>query len=142
VLTGAKSDVTQAEELKAQVNEPNRVFVKAGISLKETCDVLYDSELVISVDTGIMHIAAALGCNLVSLHAPAPISRWGPLSDTAVSLGPSQDCLGCSYLGFEPCINNRQCINDITLDQVIRAVEHFLPLEVANSILVEAVEHE
>jgi ADP-heptose:LPS heptosyltransferase len=142
ILTGAKSDVTQAEDLKAQVKVPNRVFVKAGVSLKETCDVLYDSEVVISVDTGVMHIAAALGCNIVSLHAPAPISRWGPLSDKAISLDPSQECLGCSYLGFEPCIKNRQCINDITVDRVIRAVEKFLPLEETNFVFGMAGEQE
>jgi heptosyltransferase III len=142
ILTGAKSDVSQAEDLRSQVNVPDCVFVKAGISLKETCEVLYDSELVISVDTGIMHIAAALHCNIVSIHGPAPISRWGPLSDTAASLSPSQECLGCVYLGFEPCIKNRQCINDITVEQVIKAVEQFLPLEIANSIVGMTAEQE
>jgi ADP-heptose:LPS heptosyltransferase len=126
VLTGAKADIFATEAVKCQISRSEHVFIQAGSSLRETCEVLYDSDLVISVDTGVVHIAAALECNIVSLHGPAPISRWGPISNHAICLEPSKDCSGCVYLGFEPCVKNRQCINDITVAQVINAIEQSL----------------
>jgi ADP-heptose:LPS heptosyltransferase len=134
VLTGAKADVPATEAVKERVKQPELVLIKAGSTLKATCEELYDSDLVISVDTGIAHIAAALGCNIVSLHGPAPVSRWGPISNKATCLTPSEDCLGCVYLGFEVCTKRRQCINDITVEQVSNAVkksllEHSLVLD-------------
>jgi ADP-heptose:LPS heptosyltransferase len=126
ILTGAKVDAPEAEAIKKQVTQPEHTVVKAGCSLRETCDALYDSDLVISVDTGILHVAAALGCKIVSLHGPAPVSLWGPISDTAICLIPSEDCIQCSYLGFEKCSKSRQCIDDISVNQVIAAINQLL----------------
>ena len=126
VLTGAKADRDTAEALRSQMLQPEHILIRAGSSLRETCETLYDSDLVISVDTGVVHIAAALGCNIVSLHGPAPVSRWGPISNHAICLEPSKDCAGCVYLGFEPCAKNRQCINDIEVTQVMDAIEQSL----------------
>jgi ADP-heptose:LPS heptosyltransferase len=49
-------------------------------SLRETCGILASSRLAVGSDTGIMHIAAAVGCPTVTVFEPSqPPTRWGHL---------------------------------------------------------------
>ncbi len=126
MLTGAPADKAKAEALQAKADKPEKVSPYIGHSLPETAEMLRNCQLVYSVDTGIMHLAAASGCNLVSLHGPTPAARWGPLNTNSIKLEPGPECLRCGNLGFEDCSKNRQCINDITVQQAIAASVTFL----------------
>ena len=99
-ITGGPSDVVASRALAAKLG-PSAVSL-AGISLPETMKVLADAVAVVAVNTGVMHLAAAMDRPLVALHGPTDPKRWGPLSSRAVSLGPGAD-QGCAYLnlGFE-----------------------------------------
>ncbi len=117
-LTGAKSDGKRAMRIKDEVGS-EKVVVTAGMfSLRGTALLLKSSKLVISVDTGVMHLASALGCNLIALHGPSSPWRWGPLSDNATvfyrnRIGP------CIDLGFESRCGINRCMNEITVEEVM-----------------------
>jgi heptosyltransferase I len=117
-LTGARSDSKRAIRIKDEVGS-EKVVVAAGMfSLRDTALLLKSSKLVISVDTGVMHMASALGCNLIALHGPSSPLRWGPLSNQATvfyrnRIGP------CIDLGFESRCRVNQCMHEITAEEVI-----------------------
>ena len=56
---------------------------------------------VISVNTGIMHLAAAAGAPTVGLHGATNPMRWGPVGDNAISLLPERGERAYLHLGFE-----------------------------------------
>ncbi len=66
--------------------------------LDELASLLKGAYVVISVDTGIMHLAAAVGARLIALFGPMSPKRWGPLSKTAVVV---QGGVPYLYLGGE-----------------------------------------
>lgn len=72
VLTGALADRDGNDAIIDRVRLPACRFVSnaAGASLPETAAMLAHARLVVSVDTGVMHMAAALGVPLVALHGP------------------------------------------------------------------------
>lgn len=81
VLTGAPYDATRAEDLRARFPrtwQENVVNLAGKISLSQTCKVLRDAAAVVSVNTGIMHLAAAVGGAVLALNGPEPARRWGP----------------------------------------------------------------
>lgn len=126
LLTGASVDRLETETVRSLVTCPDQVDLAAGCSLTETMSLLAACGGVISVDTGIMHISAALGCKLISLHGPTPTRRWGPLTDNGISLSPSASCRQCGNLGGEPCGLGRRCIDDISVAQVCGAIDSLL----------------
>jgi heptosyltransferase I len=127
-LTGTAGNRERALALKAQVRDGDKVDVVAGsCSLRDVARLLAASRLTISVDTGIMHLASALHCNLVSLHGPTSPKRWGPLNDNAIALSSTMPCVPCLSLGFESNCSRAACMEDITVDQVLSAVGKFLP---------------
>jgi heptosyltransferase-3 len=80
----------------------------------------------VSVNTGIMHLAAAMNVPLVALHGPTSARRWGPLGPHTVAL--ESPCQGCGYLdlGFEYKRQPRDCMNAISYRMVREACDRVL----------------
>jgi len=98
------------------------VHALAGtLSLAETAALLGGASLAVSVNTGIMHLAAAMGAPLVTLNGPVPVVRWGALSKQLTALSPPIE--GCGYinLGMEYPADPPPCMESITVDAVLTA---------------------
>jgi heptosyltransferase I len=120
VLTGARSDIAANNRVLSAIPSRIRDFVTngAGKNLKETVFTLAHARLVVSVDTGVMHIAGALGVPLVSLHGPSSSKRWGPISDRATAI--DSPLPGCGYvsLGWEYRFQPPACMECISYEMV------------------------
>ena len=128
VLTGAPSDHGGNEEIIRRLQPWARVFVRnvAGVSLRETASVLAWSRLVVSVDTGVMHMAAALNVPLVALHGPSSSRRWGPVSERAVVVESSVPGCGFISLGWENLSRPPACMEGIRYERVRDICRAFL----------------
>jgi ADP-heptose:LPS heptosyltransferase len=123
-LTGAAVDFPRASTIQKQCFNEQAIQVVAGkYSLLETVKLLASCTLVISIDTGIMHIASALDCNLISLHGPTIACRWGPLTKNAIAINSNLACSPCLNLGFEHGCDNNKCMKSITVDKIIGSVK-------------------
>jgi ADP-heptose:LPS heptosyltransferase len=92
----------------------SRMRNAAGLSLRETLRLLARAELVVSVDTGVMHMAAALGVSLVALHGPSSPHRWGPIGKKAIVVEAPTSGGGFLSLGFEKTRSASRCMNAIS----------------------------
>ena len=92
----------------------------------------------VSINTGVMHLGAALGCKVVSLSGPTSVSRWGALScssqkkfsddnqQTIFNLYSDYPCTPCLSLGFEcQCIDNAS-MKRISAKEVIQILKKIL----------------
>lgn len=81
------------------------------------------ARLLISGDTGPLHIGGAVGTPLVALFGPTLASRNGPWSSADVVISRTDSC-SCLYR--RRCRRNAACIDDIQLPEVLDAVERRL----------------
>jgi heptosyltransferase I len=121
VLTGAWYNVARAEGLRSMLTSRCSVPVTnlAGrVTLPQTASVLSNASAVVSVNTGTMHLAAAVGALVLGLNGPVPGRRWGPLGEQAVSVDAEGE--GCGYLnlGFEYKGQRENCMELITPQHV------------------------
>lgn len=95
--------------------------VAGELTLAQTAALLGGAALVVSVNTGIMHLAAAMGAPLVTINGPVPVIRWGALSRQLTALTPPIE--GCGYinLGMEYPSDPPPCMESITVDAVLSA---------------------
>jgi ADP-heptose:LPS heptosyltransferase len=128
VFTGGPSQRSANDKVIEKVNASRRGLIhnQAGISLVKTAARLLCANLVVSVDTGVMHMAAALDVPLVALMGPASRRRWGPISDSACVLDSPLN--GCGYLdlGFEIPRQPPKCMEAISFETVLAACERTL----------------
>ncbi len=92
-------------------------------SIPEIAGVARAARLMISGDTGPMHLAAAVGTPLVALFGPTRPERNGPWALHDVSLSRVD---ACSCLYERRCRRLVPCISDIAVDEVLAAVDRRL----------------
>lgn len=91
------------------------------------------ADLLLSGNTGVMHLAAGLGRPLLALHGPNPAAKWGPRGDApgspapALALQAELPCSPCLTLGFEFGCPARPCMESFSLERVESACLGLLP---------------
>ena len=130
-FTGAASQRALNDSVIAEVRPSLRPRMRnaAGTSLRETLRLVSRAELVVSVDTGVMHMAAAVGVPLVALHGPSSPQRWGPVSENALVLEPPLSGCGFLNLGFERVRRTPACMKAISYARVKAACDAALNKE-------------
>jgi len=121
LFTGGKSESGRVEELIGRLAlDPaarGRLFNLAGkTSLAGVVKVLQASDLVISVDSGIMHLAAWADVPLIALFGPETPNLFGPRSSRAKVFWSELPC--------SPCLTNLNAkTSDCRLPVCIRSIE-------------------
>lgn len=100
----------------------------AGLtSLPETAAVIQQSSLLLSGDSGVLHIAVGLGVPTVSLFGPGMVKKWAPQGDRHIVINKGLPCSPCTTFGTTPhCPIDTQCMRNITVDEVVNAVTMLL----------------
>ena len=120
VLTGAPDDLPLIERVTSRMQE--RAINLAGkTSLAELAALLQRADLLITGDSGPMHIAGAVGTPLIAIHGPTDPAHSGPVALDATIL---KSDIWCS-----PCYNAKdsadcrffttQCMKNILPAQVL-----------------------
>ncbi len=130
ILSGGPTDHEANAHFIRSVGDNSPVNL-AGSSLTVTAEVLRQATITISVNTGVMHLAAALGAPLVSLQGPTSTLRWGAVARPGrlVSLSSQRACAPCLHLGFEYACQDNSCMHDIRVAAVLDAVDSLFTKE-------------
>ncbi|KAB0669894.1 glycosyltransferase family 9 protein [Oryzomonas sagensis] len=120
VVVGGKEDEGQGEMIVAGGTGVN---LAGRTSLSETAAVIRKSALLVSGDSGVLHIAVGLGVPTVSLFGPGRAKKWAPRGDRHLVIDKGLPCSPCTTFGTTPpCPIAARCMNDITADEVCTAV--------------------
>jgi ADP-heptose:LPS heptosyltransferase len=119
-LTGGPDEVAKTARLAREL--AGRAIDLGGLlSWPGTVSLVSRCDLVVSGNTGIMHVAAALGKAQVALHGPTNPLLWGPRNPRAVVLRADLPHGPSLVLGFEYLPEDRGCMETIPLDRVADA---------------------
>ncbi|HSM21583.1 MAG TPA: glycosyltransferase family 9 protein, partial [Rubrivivax sp.] len=126
VLVGTPAD--GAEAVQALMAAPARNLA-GQTTLPQLAAVLERCHLFLGADSGVMHLAAAVGIPVVALFGPSNHLAWGPWTPSTpsavVRLG--LRCSPCSYAGHSVGARDgcwhRSCMADLQPEQVLAAVE-------------------
>jgi ADP-heptose:LPS heptosyltransferase len=128
LITGAPSDRPRTDEFAARLQAVGlrcEAFVSPD-GFRTLTHVLRRARVVISVNTGVMHLAAIAGAPTVAINGPNRNGRWGPVGPRAVGVeAPGGDC-GYLHLGFEFDGRPSDCMERTTVDDVYAVVEALL----------------
>ena len=125
VLLGGKEDVITGEEIVKALGES--VFNACGkFSINQSASLVQQCKALITHDTGLMHIGAALGVKIVSVWGntvPAfgmyPYYPNKPENFTIVENN-NLSCRPCSKIGHDKCPKKHfKCMEEISVDEVV-----------------------
>lgn len=128
LFSGGLVDREEAQEISDALMDKDvpAENIAGQYSLQDMASILQYAKLVVSVNTGIMHYAAAVGVPLVAIHGATSEVRWGPLSERAMVVKSNLPCQPCISLGFESKCTNPVCMEKVTVPMVMEKVKKLL----------------
>jgi len=119
-IFGSAKDTTAGREVAARSGK-GCVDLTGKTTLAEAIDLLSLTTVVVSNDSGLMHVAAALDRPLVAIYGSSDPHCTPPLSANAQTLSLQLACSPC----FQRCcpLGHLKCLRDLPSARVIGAIE-------------------
>jgi len=90
--------------------------------LNELAAIIKRCDLYVGNDSGITHLAAAVGTPVVALFGPTDPQVWGTRGARVFILYNSSGCSPCSREKMKRCVK-RRCLEEISVEEVYRKVK-------------------
>lgn len=119
-LVGSNKDAAAGEEIRAKSgNLCSNLCGKTDLAA--AIDLMSCAKLVVSNDSGLMHVAAALGKPLVALYGSSSPAHTPPLLETARIARIEIECSPC--YARECPLGHFKCMNDLLPQQVLAEID-------------------
>lgn len=122
VLMGSGGDAGLSARVKA--DHPAVVDLSGRTTLAEAAAVLKRSRLLVCNDSGLMHLAAAVGARVVSIFGPTHPGEKKPINEGSVAVwkGESMECSPCYTDGIFPHCDHMACMRAITPQEIFAII--------------------
>ena len=131
VLLGGKEEAAKADRIAGAVPAGSLINLCGCLSLQQSALVLKHARNIITADTGLMHISAALKKEVISVwgntlpafgmspYYPAGQEQLGHIVENT-----TVPCRPCTKLGYERCPKKHfKCMHDIPTEEILRWVK-------------------
>ncbi len=129
VLTGSEADRPMVDEVRRLMGSTRVIDAAGALDLPSLAALLGRLDVLVTGDTGPMHLAAAMGTPVVALFGPSHVERYGPLASRQRILRVDLPCSPCGQVRLPPerCRGHvPDCMDGIQVDAVVRATEELL----------------
>lgn len=124
IITGTQDDQKLSAEIKAHMD--NTVYDLCGkLNIRELSAFLKFVDLFVSADTGIMHLAAAVGTPVIGLFGPTDEHQTCPRGKSRIDLMRYND-LDCSLPCYKLDCEYNKCMHMISVNEVFNMVTEVL----------------
>ncbi len=118
MLLGGKEDSPAADEIEKVLGD--KIINACGkYNLNQSASLVQQAEYVITHDTGLMHIAAALKKKVISIwgNTVPEFGMYPYLTDFKIIENKEISCRPCSKIGYNKCPKGHfKCMNELNLD--------------------------
>jgi len=124
ILLGGKSELGEGEKVLSQ-SKGNVLNYAGKISLNQSASLVRDAKVVLTNDTGLMHIAAAFKKKILSFWGNT-VADFGMVPYLSHPNSKRMEvenlkCRPCSKLGFQKCPKRHfRCMNNIEVDEAVK----------------------
>jgi len=117
VFTGAPEDKETVQKILSRMKS-SAVDLTGKTSLKTLAALYETADILISTDTGPMHLGAAVNTPVVALFGPTAPWRTGPMGEQHQVIRADLPCSPC----FKRQCPTSDCMNHIRVDQVLEGI--------------------
>lgn len=126
IFLGGKEDIVRVSEIAQQMKHRQYIDLTGKTTLRESAAVIRKSKLLVSPDTGAMHMAKAFKVPLVALFGPVNPDIWGYNDKNSRSIYGRQNCSFCDLSKCYNKTNKNACMAAISVLEVTNAIEEVI----------------
>ena len=128
IFIGANSDKELVNKIRSMV-KGEAIDASGLFTVKQSAELIRNCNIVISNDSGMMHVAAAMGTKTIGLFGPNTPKLWAPYGKHNISIFKPKK--GCPFIdNTDPNLTPKHltheqmtCMDAITVNDVVKAVE-------------------
>lgn len=125
IFMGGKGDAPLCNQLQTAVGGSSRSLA-GELSVSESCELMRRCSLAICLDSGVQHIASAVGTPCISLFSFWQMrGKWHPYGARNVVL---QKWVSCHTCLLEECPNENRCMKAIEVNEVMAHAQRMLDI--------------
>lgn len=136
-IFGSQKDDQCAQKISSLIPteyQNNCISLTGKTTIPQVIDLLSDCRLVVTNDSGLMHVTASVGTPLIALYGSTTTSYTPPLSDNAKTIFLDIKCRPCFKRVCE--LNTYECLKLITPQIVIDNINNLLNLDAENKLKI------
>lgn len=124
VMLGGEGDRMLGEDIACGQNVLNLI---GQTTLPEAAAILQKAAVVVSGDSGLLHLACCLETPTISIFGPSNSDKWAPRGPGHFLVSQMLSCAPCSQFGFTPnCSIGVECLREIPVSRVTEAIQTLL----------------
>ena len=98
-----------------------------GTDLRNAILALAAADVAVSNDSGLLHVAAAIGTPAIGIFGPTSPWHWAPLNPIAAAVQQTTETLPCQPCHKPTCrLRHHRCMSDISAEQVLKVTQQAL----------------
>ncbi|MDP4207053.1 MAG: glycosyltransferase family 9 protein [Bacteroidota bacterium] len=131
ILLGGKSEIQIGIKVKRHTGS-NVINLCGSLTINQSASIIKNAEMVITNDTGMMHVASALRKKILSFWG-STVPEFGmtpylPHPASKMLQVKGLDCRPCSKLGSKRCpMGHFYCMNKIKINEIAQWITHNYP---------------
>lgn len=131
IFLGGKDDVEKSNVILKETTNSNIVNLVGEVNISQSASIISQSDLVITSDTGLMHIASAFRRDIISIWGNT-VPEFGmtpylPGNNSVIVENNDLNCRPCSKIGYSKCPKKHfKCMNNIDVRNLISIIYRIL----------------
>jgi heptosyltransferase II len=121
IVLGSAKERSIGDEVVARAANARVRNLCGATQLADVVDLLAASDVAVSNDSGLLHVASAAGAPVVAIYGSSSAKFTPPLTDAAAVVSLEIECSPC--FARECPLKHLRCLNDLAPATVLRAVE-------------------
>lgn len=128
VLLGGRDALELNREIEKNISGNRLLNFTAKTSLEESAALIKQSAAFVGTDSGLMHLACAVGTPVVAIFGPSRIEKWGPQGERHAVIAANAPCAPCANFGYTlpSCKETYICMAGIDTAKITSAIEKML----------------
>jgi len=130
ILHGAPNEYKSIELVVSKMKN-NPIIAAGKTTIKQAAALLEKSDVLVCDDSGLMHMAVAVGTPVIAIFGPTDYTRTAPYGKEHTVIKKDFKCIPCSKMDLDPsqrmktdqCPYDNKCINDITVDELYNVIK-------------------
>jgi len=124
IILGGKNEKPFSLKILESIYSKKVLNFTGKTNLYQTIRLINSSKAMISIDSGLSHIASALEVPLVSIYGPTKISQISPINIRGYTISYPLECSNCYWSNrYYDCQYGRECLSSITPNSINKAIK-------------------
>lgn len=121
VLLGGQDVSGLARQIAAEINSPRLLNFAGKVFLTQSAALIQRSRRFIGADSGLLHLACAVGVPVTAVFGPTSLKKWQPKGKRHTVITENVPCSPCTHFSYTlpTCQGSYHCMKGLKLDSSI-----------------------